>query len=145
MSATEHRDATVELERRYHRGATEVLERLRRAKAERGRIAAEDVDRIAAELGLPRAHVNGAASFYADLGFEGRAGRNVRVCAGASCFGATRGGGHVQAARSAVEEGTVEPVYCLGYCYASPSALDGETAHAGPGSPGAARRARAAR
>jgi NADH:ubiquinone oxidoreductase subunit F (NADH-binding)/NADH:ubiquinone oxidoreductase subunit E len=126
-----HRQATVELERRYHRGATEVLERLRRAKAERGRIAPEDVDRIAAELGLPRAHVNGAASFYSDLGFSERAGRVVRVCAGASCFGATHGG-HVQAARAAVEDGSVERVYCLGYCYASPSALDGETAHAGP-------------
>jgi NADH:ubiquinone oxidoreductase subunit F (NADH-binding)/NADH:ubiquinone oxidoreductase subunit E len=126
-----HREATVELERRYRRGATEVLERLRRAKAERGRVAPEDVDRIAAELGLPRAHVNGAASFYSDLGFEDRAGRVVRVCAGASCFSATHGG-DVQAARAAVEGGSVERVYCLGYCYASPAALDGETAHAGP-------------
>lgn len=126
----EHRDATVELERRFHRGATEVLERLRRAKAERGRIAPEDVDRIAAELGLPRAHVNGAASFFADLGFDERAGRVVRACTGASCFAAAHAG-HVQAVRAAVREGTVEPAYCLGYCYASPSALDGETAHAG--------------
>jgi NADH:ubiquinone oxidoreductase subunit F (NADH-binding)/NADH:ubiquinone oxidoreductase subunit E len=126
-----HRQATVDLERRYHRGATEVLERLRRAKAERGRIGPEDVDRIAGELGLPRAHVNGAASFYSDLGFSGRAGRVVRVCAGASCFGATRGR-HLQAARAAVNDASVEHAYCLGYCYASPSALDGETAHAGP-------------
>jgi NADH:ubiquinone oxidoreductase subunit F (NADH-binding)/NADH:ubiquinone oxidoreductase subunit E len=127
---TEHREAAVELERRYHRGATEVLDRLRRAKAERGRIAAEDVDRVAAELGLPRAHVNGAASFFADLGFEERRGRVVRACAGASCFGATRDA-HLQAARAGIEGATVEPVYCLGYCYASPAALDGETAHAG--------------
>jgi NADH:ubiquinone oxidoreductase subunit F (NADH-binding)/NADH:ubiquinone oxidoreductase subunit E len=130
VSSSTHREATVELERRYHRGATDVLERLRRAKAERGRIAPEDVDRIASELGLPRAHVNGAAAFYADLGFAGRAGRVVRVCAGASCFGATHGG-HAHAARTAVEDASVEHVYCLGYCYASPSALDGETAHAG--------------
>ncbi len=108
-----------------------MLERLRRAKAERGRIAPEDVDRIAAELGLPRAHVNGAASFFADLGFEEREGRVVRACAGASCFGATRGANR-QDVHAAVSGATVEPVYCLGYCYASPSALDGETACAGP-------------
>ncbi len=130
----EPRQATVELEHRYHRGATDVLERLRRTKAERGRIAPDDVDRIAAELGLPRAHVHGAASFYADLGFEPRHGRTVRVCDGASCFAAT-GGAHVERARGAIagspEHGGVERVYCLGYCYASPSALDGEAAHAG--------------
>ena len=87
----EPRQATVELEHRYHRGATEVLDRLRRARAEEGRIRSEDVDRIAAELGLPRAHVHGAASFYADLGFEPRAARTVRVCDGAACFSATGG------------------------------------------------------
>jgi NADH:ubiquinone oxidoreductase subunit F (NADH-binding)/NADH:ubiquinone oxidoreductase subunit E len=130
----EPRQATVELEHRYHRGATDVLERLRRAKAERGRIAPDDVERIAAELGLPRAHVYGAASFYADLGFEARSGRTVRVCDGAACFAATCGA-HVDAVRAEVtqssEHGGTERVYCLGYCYASPSALDGEAAYAG--------------
>jgi NADH:ubiquinone oxidoreductase subunit F (NADH-binding)/NADH:ubiquinone oxidoreductase subunit E len=128
------RQAAIELERRYHRGATEVLDRLRRAKAERGRIAPEDVDRLAAELGLPRAHVNGAASFYSDLGVGRRRGRAVRVCDGAACFAATRGT-HLQAVRDAAEggedAGSVERVYCLGYCYASPAALDGETPHVG--------------
>ena len=128
----EHRDATVELERRYHRGATEVLERLRRAKAERGRIAPEDVDRIAAELGLPRAHVNGAASFYADLGFDERAGRVVRACAGTACFAATHAEARPGRSEPRSADGTVEPVYCLGYCYAGPAALDGETATRGP-------------
>ena len=104
----------VELERRYHRGATEALDRLRRAKAERGRIGPEDVDRIADELGLPRAHVYGAASFYADLGFGRRPERVVRVCDGAGCFAATRGA-HLEDAR-AVLEADVEGVYCLGYC-----------------------------
>ena len=116
------RRAVVELQRRYGRDGTQVLERLRRARADNDAIAAEDVDRVAAELGLPRAHVNGAASFYADLGFE--PGRAVRVCAGASCFAATQGG-HLAGLPDA------EPVYCLGYCYASPSALVGEAAHAG--------------
>jgi NADH-quinone oxidoreductase subunit F len=131
-SASRH--AAVELEHRYHRGATEVLDRLRRAKAERGHIAAEDVDRLAVELGLPRAHIHGAASFYSDLGFRHRAGRVVRVCDGASCFAATRGK-HLQAVGDEVgmDDGAcVERLYCLGYCYASPAALDGQTPHAGP-------------
>jgi NADH:ubiquinone oxidoreductase subunit F (NADH-binding)/NADH:ubiquinone oxidoreductase subunit E len=125
--------AAVELERRYHRGATEVLERLRRAKAERGAITEADVERIAVELGLPRAHVYGAASFYSDLGFGGRSARVVRVCDGTSCFAATQGTliAAVQAALAAEGGAGVERVYCLGYCYASPAALDGETAHAG--------------
>lgn len=130
----EPRQATVELERRYHRGATEVLDRLRRAKAERGRILPDDVDRIAAELGLPRAHVYGAATFYADLGLGARSSRTVRVCDGAACFAST-GGAHVDRiwadASGAPDRSRVERVYCLGYCYASPSALDGEAAHAG--------------
>ncbi|HSJ18074.1 MAG TPA: hypothetical protein VK920_08265, partial [Solirubrobacterales bacterium] len=43
----------TEVERRYGRRGTEVLERLRSAKRERGKIVAEDVDAIAADLGLP--------------------------------------------------------------------------------------------
>lgn len=110
-----------------------MLERLRQAKAQRGRLSAEDVDAVAAELGLPRAHIHGAASFYADLGFEPAGARAIRVCGGAACLAAT-GGAHLAAIRSALRpEGEgIERVYCLGYCYASPSALVGEDAHAGP-------------
>lgn len=88
--------AIVDLERRYGLAGTSVLERLRRVKEKQDRISAEDVARIADELELPRAHVHGAASFYADLGFGPRASRHVRVCAGTACFAAT-GGNHVEA------------------------------------------------
>lgn len=124
------REPVVEMEGRYGRAGADVLERLRRAKAERGRIAPEDVDRIAAELALPRAHVHGAASFYADLGFEPLGERHVRVCDGTACFAAT-GGAHVGAVERDVE-GSVQRVSCLGYCYAGPAALDGEEPCAGP-------------
>ncbi len=127
----EPRNATVELERRLGRRATEVIERLRQVKQARGRIESEDVDRVAAELRLPRAHVYGAASFYADFTVELPTGRRVRLCDGASCFAAT-GGRHAAGIRERLAGvADVEPVYCLGYCYASPSALDGERAHAG--------------
>jgi NADH:ubiquinone oxidoreductase subunit F (NADH-binding)/NADH:ubiquinone oxidoreductase subunit E len=131
----------TELERRYGRPAEEVLDRLRRVKASRGRIAAEDVDRVAAETDLPRAHVNGAASFYADLGFGRRGNRHVCVCDGTACFAASCGK-HVEATAAELgapaggcsEDGEVslQPVYCLGYCYGGPSALDGEAPRAGP-------------
>jgi bidirectional [NiFe] hydrogenase diaphorase subunit len=131
----------TELERRYGRDGGAVLDCLRRVKAERGRIEPEDVDRIAAELALPRAHVNGAASFYGDLGFEARGERHVQVCAGTACFAAS-GGTHIErlaeelgvAPGAVAEDGGVslQPVHCLGYCYGGPSALDGEEPCAGP-------------
>lgn len=124
------REPMVEIEGRYGRAGTEVLERLRRAKAEHGRIEPADIDRIAAELALPRAHVHGAASFYGDLGFELVAERHVRVCDGTACFAAS-GGTHVDAVERETD-GSVQRVYCLGYCYAGPAALDGEEPCAGP-------------
>jgi NADH:ubiquinone oxidoreductase subunit F (NADH-binding)/NADH:ubiquinone oxidoreductase subunit E len=121
----------VELERRLGRRATEVIERLRQVKQARGRIESADVDRVAAELRLPRAHVYGTASFYADFTSEVLTGRRVRLCDGASCFAAT-GGRHAAGVRERLAGAAdVETVYCIGYCYASPSALDGERAHTG--------------
>ncbi|MFI5122071.1 MAG: NAD(P)H-dependent oxidoreductase subunit E, partial [Vicinamibacteria bacterium] len=89
----------------------------------------------------PRAHINGAASFYADLGFSPRGQRHVQVCAGTACFAAS-GGEHIAAVAHALDaepgavsaDGSVslQPVYCLGYCYGGPAALDGETPCAGP-------------
>jgi NADH:ubiquinone oxidoreductase subunit F (NADH-binding)/NADH:ubiquinone oxidoreductase subunit E len=129
-----------ELERRYGRRGDAVLARLREAKAARGRIDSLDVEGIAAELSLPRAHVAGTASFYADLGHSPRAPRHVQLCDGTACF-AARGGRHaedflreLEPAKDAPLEGgtSVQPVYCLGYCYGGPAALDGEDPRAGP-------------
>jgi NADH:ubiquinone oxidoreductase subunit F (NADH-binding)/NADH:ubiquinone oxidoreductase subunit E len=128
-----------ELERRYERPGIEVLERLRRSKAGTGRLERADVARVADELGLPRAHVNGAASFYSELAVaHGR--RHVRACVGTACLAAACGA-HVSALERelGVPDGSVagdggvslEGVYCLGYCYGGPAALDGERPHAG--------------
>jgi NADH:ubiquinone oxidoreductase subunit F (NADH-binding)/NADH:ubiquinone oxidoreductase subunit E len=128
------------LERRYGREALQALDRLRETKAKSGAISPADIDRIAVEVGIPRAHLNATASFYADLGFAPRGRRHVQVCCGTACFAAT-GGEHVGDAaealgaapggRSAGGEVSVQPVYCLGYCYAGPAALDGERPCAG--------------
>jgi NADH:ubiquinone oxidoreductase subunit F (NADH-binding)/NADH:ubiquinone oxidoreductase subunit E len=130
----------TELERRYGRPGRDVLEALRGVVATRGRIEPADVDRIAAELRLPRAHVNGAASFYADLAPTSRGRRHVQVCAGTACFAASAGA-HVNkvAERLGAPVGgvsddgdvSVQPVYCLGYCYGGPAALDDEQPRAG--------------
>lgn len=101
---------------------TEVLDRLRTRQAHSGRLGTEDVEAVAAELRLPRAHVHGAASFFADLGYAEPP--QARVCAGAACFAATAGAFDAPAAGA-------QPVQCLGYCYAAPARLDGEVPHAG--------------
>jgi NADH:ubiquinone oxidoreductase subunit F (NADH-binding)/NADH:ubiquinone oxidoreductase subunit E len=131
----------TELERRYGRAGTEVLSRLRQAKRSDGRIDAAAVERVAAEVGLPRAHVNAAASFYADLGSAPQGRRHVRVCAGTACFAAD-GGEHIDAVGrelgvrpgATAEDGSVslEAVHCLGYCYGGPAALDEDEPCAGP-------------
>jgi NADH:ubiquinone oxidoreductase subunit F (NADH-binding)/NADH:ubiquinone oxidoreductase subunit E len=118
---TEHREASAELERRLHRPGTELFDRLRRAQAEEGGLTPEVVDAVAAELGVPRAHVSGAVGFFADLGYGPRAQRPIRVCAGAACLAASDG----HAGRVAAVD-RVDPVYCLGYCYAGPAALHAE-------------------
>jgi NADH-quinone oxidoreductase subunit F len=128
------------LERRFGKPGQDVLDALRQVAIEKGRIEPADVDRVAAELGLPRAHVNGAASFYADLAPTERGRRHVQVCAGTACFAAGRGS-HLDAVSTALgapvggvsEDGEVslQPVYCLGYCYGGPAALDGERPCAG--------------
>lgn len=127
------------LERRYGRAGAEALGRLHEAAADHGTVDADDVAAIADELGLPRAHLAGAASFFTDFHVP-RAARHVRVCAGTACFATTRGEHLAELERTlgapcggAAGDGSVslEPVYCLGCCYASPVALDGDDLRAG--------------
>ncbi len=124
----EHREASVDLQRRLHRPGTELFDRLRRAQGEQGGLTPEAVDAVAAELGVPRAHVSGAVTFFADLGYEPRSDRPIRACAGAACLAASHG----QSELDALDE-RIEPVYCLGYCYAGPAALRGEEVCTGAG------------
>ena len=117
----EHREASVDLERRLHRPGTELFDRLRRAQAEHGGLTPEAVDAVAAGLEVPRAHVSGAVTFFADLGYGPKSDRPIRACAGAACLAASHG----QPQLVSPDE-RIEPVYCLGYCYASPAAIRGE-------------------
>ena len=85
------------------------------------------VDEIATELGVPRAHVHGTATFFADLGYGRHPERRIRACAGAACLAASHGQPELVAL-----DGVVEHVYCPGYCYGGPSALLGEDVCTGP-------------
>jgi NADH:ubiquinone oxidoreductase subunit F (NADH-binding)/NADH:ubiquinone oxidoreductase subunit E len=134
------RDAFVGWQQRFGVDGTEVLPRLRTVLDRRGHISKADVHRIAEELGLPVAAVNGAASFFADFTGD-RAARHVRICEGTSCF--VSAGDHnvslaeaalgIECGRSSADDSlSLAGAYCLGYCYASPSALDGQTPVTGP-------------
>lgn len=101
------------------------------------RTGARPVD-VSESLGLPAAAVTGPATFFADLAGP-RAARHVRVCGAAACFAASTGR-HVEEVVAALgvpeggadEQVSLQLVRCLGYCYASPAALDGESPCAGP-------------
>lgn len=95
---------------------------------------------VAADIGLPAAAALGPASYYADLAApHGR--RHVRVCTATACF-AAQAGRHLADAEHelGVTAGTTSPdretsvqvVRCVGYCYAAPAALDGDTPCTGP-------------
>ncbi|MFI7440632.1 NAD(P)H-dependent oxidoreductase subunit E [Nonomuraea indica] len=95
---------------------------------------------VAARLGLPAAAGLGPATFYADLAAP-RGRRHVRVCAAAACFAARQGRhlpdveralGVVAGATSADGAVSLQAVRCLGYCYAGPACLDGDTPRVGP-------------
>ncbi|GAA3235734.1 NAD(P)H-dependent oxidoreductase subunit E [Nonomuraea helvata] len=93
---------------------------------------------IARRFGLPAAAGLGPASFYADLA-TGHGRRHVRVCTATACF-AAQGNRHLPEIERALgiesgeptPEASVQPVRCLGYCYAGPACLDGATPCSGP-------------
>ncbi|MDX3633402.1 NADH-ubiquinone oxidoreductase-F iron-sulfur binding region domain-containing protein [Streptomyces europaeiscabiei] len=111
---------------------TESLAEARAGTAEDPEVWAPSV---ATGIGLPAAAALGPAEYYADLAApHGR--RHVRVCAATACF-AAQGGRHladvedglgVAVGTASPDGGTsVQTVRCLGYCYAGPAALDGDT------------------
>jgi len=113
-----------------------LLPILHRVQDEFGYVPQETLPVIAERLNISRAEVYGVVSFYHDYR-EKPAGRHVlRVCRAEACqsmdgdrlsqrlLSALGIGWHETTADGAV---TVEPVYCLGLCACSPSAmLDGE-------------------
>jgi formate dehydrogenase iron-sulfur subunit len=112
-----------------------VYDALSRLRAEQGYVGDDDVERIAREFNLPRAHVRATAKFYEELSHSTPAKRVVKLCNGEAC----RCAGYESAAHALRERldvaemgGTsaagvrLEHVTCLGYCGLGPNAmLDG--------------------
>ncbi|WP_063728833.1 NAD(P)H-dependent oxidoreductase subunit E [Streptomyces sp. RTd22] len=133
-------DAFRALAARRGRPGDRLLESLARTRARTADGPEDWAPEEGARFGLPAAATLGPASYYADLTApHGR--RHVRVCAATACFAASAGRhtGEVEAGLG-VTTGDVTPdgetslqaVRCLGYCYAGPAALDGDTPRAGP-------------
>jgi formate dehydrogenase subunit gamma len=91
---------------------------------------------VAHTLNLSRAEVHGVVTFYHDFTSEPRGRRVLKLCLAEACQAA---GGDALATRARTRLGvdfgattadgrvTLEPVYCLGLCSVSPSAmLDGK-------------------
>lgn len=135
------RDPFVEWAARLDRPGTDAYDLLRPARSGGGCPDRAELVRVADQLGWPVAAVTGTASYYADLVDAPTGRRHIRVCEGTSCFAST-GGTHLTALeqtlgvrrgeRAADGSVSVQGVRCLGYCYASPAALDGARPRTGP-------------
>ncbi|MCK8437274.1 protein disulfide oxidoreductase [Streptomyces sp. D2-8] len=133
-------DAFRALAGRRGRPGDRLIESLAEAGAGRADGPGSWAPDVAARVGLPAAAALGPASYYADLATP-HSPRHVRVCAATACF-AARAGRHLADVEDALgtSPGTASPdgdvsvqeVRCLGYCYAGPAALDGDTPCTGP-------------
>lgn len=133
-------DAFRALADRRGRPGVRLLDALTEAAGSGHGPAAAWAPDVAGRFGLPAAAGLGPATFYADLAApHGR--RHVRVCTAAACFAAAAGRhiGEVEETLgvgvdqvSADGEVSLQGVRCLGYCYAGPACLDGDTPCTGP-------------
>lgn len=97
-----------------------------------GCVPEDAVPLVAAALNRSRAEVHGTITFYHDFHTEPLGRRVLRLCRAESCQAA---GGDALAARAEEKLGvamgettpdrcvTLEPVYCLGLCHSSPTAM----------------------
>ncbi|MFJ2924093.1 NAD(P)H-dependent oxidoreductase subunit E [Streptomyces massasporeus] len=133
-------DAFRALADRRGRPGDRLIESLAEARAGTANAPEAWAPAVATRAGLAAAAALGPASYYADLATpHGR--RHVRVCAATACF-AARAGRHLADVEDALGAGpgmvspdgdvSVQEVRCLGYCYAGPAALDGDTPCTGP-------------
>ncbi len=115
-----------------------ILKTLLAIQSELGHVPAASVPEIAGALGVTDAEVAGVLSGYPDLRTEAPGRHVVRVCQGESCVANHCGrvlkelekklgvglGGTTRDGRF-----TLEKVYCVGNCAASPTVMIGEDVH----------------
>jgi formate dehydrogenase subunit gamma len=124
------RGAEIIAERAKQEGATlPILHALQRAF---GFVPQDAVPMIALTLNLTRAEVHGVVSFYHDFRHEPAGRHVVKLCRAEACQAMGADDLH-QHAKDRLRVGwgetttdgriTLEPVYCLGLCACSPSAM----------------------
>jgi len=105
-----------------------------------GHVPRDAVPEIAQALNLSRAEVHGVVTYYHHFRGEPAGRRVLQVCRAEACqalggeqllaHARERLGCSAEHPTSADGEWTVEPVYCLGLCASSPSAMLGDKLHA---------------
>jgi formate dehydrogenase subunit gamma len=99
-----------------------LLPLLHDVQAEFGCISEDAIRTIAEALNLTRAEVHGVVSFYHDFKTAPSPAK-VKLCRAEACQ--ARGVGAL-----AVDEATVEAIYCLGLCAVGPAAMVGGDVYA---------------
>jgi formate dehydrogenase subunit gamma len=131
---TPERATEIIAQHQHEKGAT--LPILHALQETFGCVPLEAEPLIADALNISRAEVHGCVTFYHDFRREPGGRRTLKLCLAESCQAA---GGRALEARAKQKLGvgmgettidrrvTLEPVYCLGLCHSSPTAmLDGD-------------------
>ncbi len=99
-----------------------LLPILHDVQADFGHVSEQSIRTIAAALNLTRAEVHGVVSFYHDFAATPKSSK-VKLCMAEACQ--ARGVGALR-----IDDGKVEPIYCLGLCSVGPAALVDGTVYA---------------
>lgn len=115
----------IALQNRFLGRGDTVYDRLARLVAETGQVTPADVDRLAAELSLPAAHIRSVAQFYDELRVDRPAAQvRVRVCNGEACVAAgAEACKRTLQTELAGSDAEVGEVTCVGYCGSGPNVL----------------------
>jgi formate dehydrogenase subunit gamma len=135
MDSAELTNTTLAIAADYDNRPDALIEILHRVQAAVGYVPEAAVQTLAGALNLTRAEVHGVVTFYHDFKREPHGRHVLKLCRAEACQ-STGGEALVQRAESQLgvscgstaSDGsvTLEPVYCLGLCATSPSAmLDG--------------------
>jgi len=144
MSRHAHLPARPDVPDRTERDAPNILRALLAVQADKGHVPPASVSEIAGALGVTEALVAGVLSAYPDLRTRPAGRHVVRVCRGESCVAnrcelvlkelekklGVECGGTTRDGRF-----TLDKVYCVGNCGASPTVMIGEDVY-GRVSPG---------
>ncbi len=128
---------------RYPREESSLIMVLQDVQEEFNWLSPESLSRVATELGVSRAKVQGVATFYRAFSLIPRGRKVIKVCLGTACH--VRGGQmlvdeferrlgiKVSAGMSEDGEFSLETVNCVGACAMAPAVVIGENYYANVG------------